>query len=93
MYFVLYNAAFYAQQLITIVTARKIKSVSWVNLFLEIKDTNLSFSDCYSSSDGGTEQETISEADTSKPSAMKISGNTKEFCLLVYDAVMFQMTM
>jgi hypothetical protein len=61
-------------------------------VFLEIKYTNLSYrgftpSDCFSSSDGGSEQETISEADTSKPSALKISGNTKEFCLLGYDAM------
>lgn len=54
-------------------------------MFLEVKDTNLSYSgskpsDSFSSSDGGSEQETISETDTSKPSALKISGNTKEFC-------------
>jgi hypothetical protein len=58
-------------------------------VFLEIMDTNLSYSvskpsDCFSSSDSGSEQETISEADTSKPSALKISGNTKELCLLGY---------
>jgi hypothetical protein len=49
-------------------------------VFLEIKDTNLShsrskYSDCFSSSYGGNEQETISEADKSTPSALKISGN------------------
>jgi hypothetical protein len=61
-------------------------------MFLEIKDTNLSYSgskpsDCFISSDGGSEQETVSQADTSEPFSLKIGGNTKEFCLLGYDAV------